>query len=63
MGLAGQKRLMERLLDRIEHLRPGLGQVARKIAQERRLAEGSYVAVKDDPGRGGCVGNVLAKAA
>jgi hypothetical protein len=54
---------VKRLLHRIEHLRPGLRQVAGKIAQERGLAECSDVAVEDDAAEAGGVGNWLAKAA
>jgi hypothetical protein len=40
-GLAGEESLMERLLNRVEHLCFRLGQVAREIAEERLLAETS----------------------
>src|SRR3954471_6423403 len=53
LSLAGQKRLVKRLLGRVEHPCPGLGQVAREIAQERSLAKSSFVTVKDDACRGG----------
>src|ERR1700732_1194194 len=38
------------LLDRIEDLRLRFRQVAREIAQERSLAETSFIAVEDNPG-------------
>src|ERR1700726_4537977 len=38
------------LLDRIENLRLRFRQVAREIAQERSLAEASFIAVEDNPG-------------
>src|SRR5258707_8961453 len=37
-------------LDRIEDLRLPFRQVAREIAQERSLAETSFIAVEDNPG-------------
>src|SRR5580700_1629733 len=54
------------LLDRIEDLRLRFRQVAREIAQERSLAETSFIAVEDNPGgrrwrRGG--GGTLDKSA
>src|SRR5882672_3847520 len=61
-GLAREQSLLERLLDRIEDLRLRLRQVAREIAQERRLAETSFIAVKDNPADAGGVGNVWANA-
>jgi len=50
-GLAGEQSLIERLLDRIEHLRLRLRQVAREVAQERFLGETSFIAVENDAGR------------
>ena len=44
---------MKRLLDGIEHSCAGLRQIAGEIAQERSLAESSFVAVEDDARRGG----------
>jgi hypothetical protein len=42
---------MELLLNRVEHLCLRLGQVAREIAEERLLAETSFIAVENDAGR------------
>ena len=50
-GLAGEQSLLERLLDRIEHLRLRFRQIAREIAQECGLAEAAFIAVENDPGR------------
>src|ERR1700722_6206776 len=50
-GLAREQCLLERLLDGVEHLRLRLRQVAREIAQERLLAETSFIAVEDNPSR------------
>ena len=47
-GLTSQEGLVKRLLDRVEHPRPGLRQVAGKIAQERCLGESSFIAVEHD---------------
>ena len=51
-GLAGEQRLLERLLDRIKNLRLRFRQVAGEIAQERSLAETPFIAVEDDAGGG-----------
>src|SRR5271166_251991 len=59
LGLAGQKPLVKRFLDRIERPRPGLGQVAREIVHERSLGQSSFVAVEDDARRGGRRGERL----
>src|ERR1700730_14352245 len=50
--LAREQSLLERLLDRIKDLRLRFRQVAREIAQERSLAEASFIAVEDNPGGG-----------
>src|SRR5262249_26806458 len=50
-GLAGEQGLVERLLDSIEHFRLRLRQVAREVAQERFLAETSFIAVENDASR------------
>ena len=47
--LAREQSLVERLLDRIEDLRLRFRQVAREVAQERSLAETSFIAVEDNP--------------
>jgi hypothetical protein len=56
-GLAGQKSLVKRLLDRIEHPRPGLRQVPSEIAEERSLSESSFVAVETMLAESGGVGS------
>ena len=52
-SLAGQKRLVKRLLDRVEHPSSRLRQIAGKIAKKCSLGESSFVAVEDNAGRGG----------
>src|SRR5256714_3448244 len=47
-GLAGEQSLLERLLDRIEHLCLFGGQIAREIPQECLLAKTSFITVKHD---------------
>src|SRR4029077_17005340 len=48
-GLSREESFLEWLLDRIENLRLRFRQVAREIAQERSLAETSFIAVEDNP--------------
>src|SRR6516165_661577 len=50
--LAAQKRLVEWLLDSVEHPGAGLRQIAGKIAEECSLGEPSFLAVEDDACRG-----------
>ena len=59
--LAGQKGLVKRLLDRIEHPGLGFGHIAREIAQEGLLREPCSPS-KTMPAEAGGVGNVAARA-
>src|SRR3546814_2406552 len=51
-GAAGQQRLVERLLHRVEHAGFRLRQVAGEITQEGGLGQAALVAVEDDAGTG-----------
>src|SRR5258708_12285399 len=48
--LAREQSLLERLLDRIKDLRLRFRQVAGEIAQERSLADASFIAAENKPG-------------
>jgi hypothetical protein len=50
-GLTSEQSLLERLLDRIQHLGLSLRKVARKITQKSLLGKPSFIAVELDAGR------------
>src|ERR1700674_2909108 len=51
-GLAGEQRLIKRLLDSVKYLRLRFRQVAREVTKEGCLGEASFIAVEDDTGGG-----------
>jgi hypothetical protein len=53
LGPAGEQRLVKRLLHRVQDLRLCGGPVSRKVPQERRLGQPSFITIENDPGRGG----------